>query len=333
MTIPLRRLLGVSLRVGGSIALLAFLLTRVPDLDPSELVPTWDASTPFWLLGALGLTALALGLSALRWQRVLLALDHHEPLRRLVSHTLAAQFVSNFVPTTVGGDVLRVSRLGRDMGNRSAAFTSVVVERMSGWFVLPLITFVGFAVNPGLWHLGRATRVPFIVAGLTLLALVFVTTVVSHGGTGRWLLRWNAPRFANAVHLGVKQVRTHPRAAWGILASALAYQFCLLLAAGCAAEAMGIDQVGLTALMAFLPAVLIIQVLPLGIGGLGIREGALVVFLGGIGVRDEQAIALGLLIYFLTLTASLPGLATLVWGGRARRRAARIASSTVRAGT
>ena len=46
----------------------------------------------------------------------------------------------------------------------------------------------------------------------------------------------------------------------------------LLLAAGCAVEALGIDQVGLTALMAFIPAVLIIQVLPLGIGGLGLEK-------------------------------------------------------------
>ena len=70
----------------------------------------------------------------------------------------------------------------------------------------------------------------------------------------------------------------------------------LLLAAGCAVEALGIDQVGLTALMAFIPAVLIIQVLPLGIGGLGVREGTLVVFLSGIDVPSEQALALGLSI-------------------------------------
>ena len=313
-----RRFVGVVLRIAGSVALLVFLFVRTPDLEWDELVPDWDATTPFWLSGALMLTLTAHLLSAVRWQTVLRSLDQHEPLPRLVSHTLAAQFVSNFVPTTVGGDVLRVTRLGRDIEDRPVALASVVVERMSGWIVLPLITYFGFAVNPGLWHLGAATRTPFIVASLTLLALVAVVTLVGHGGTGRWLDRLNAPRFASAVHLGVKQIRSHRRAPWEIIGSAFAYQFCLLFAAGCGVEAMGIDRVGMTALMAFLPAVLIIQVLPLGIGGLGIREGALVVFLGGIGVSDEQAIALGLLIYFLTLASSLPGFLALIWGGRAR---------------
>ena len=56
--------------------------------------------------------------------------------------------------------------------------------------------------------------------------------------------------------------------------------------------------------------------LPLGIGGLGIREGALVLFLSGIDVADEQAVALGLAIYALTLFSSLIGFPALILGGK-----------------
>ena len=68
--------------------------------------------------------------------------------------------------------------------------------------------------------------------------------------------------------------------------------------------------------MAFIPAVLIIQVLPLGIGGLGVREGTLVVFLSGIDVSNEQALALGLALYALTLVNSFIGLPMLIFGWR-----------------
>ena len=56
------------------------------------------------------------------------------------------------------------------------------------------------------------------------------------------------------------------------------------------------------------PAVAILQVLPFPtIGGLGVREGALVLFLGPLGVSQSQAIALGLVVYGINLTVSLLG--------------------------
>ena len=103
-------------------------------------------------------------LSALRWQKVLDALEIRAQLPRLMSHYMAGQFVSNVLPTTIGGDVLRVSRLSRDTGESPGTFASVVLERLTGWLVLPVITIAGFAVNPGLRHLGMPERAVFLVA-------------------------------------------------------------------------------------------------------------------------------------------------------------------------
>ncbi|MEL7208424.1 MAG: hypothetical protein AAGK32_09375, partial [Actinomycetota bacterium] len=64
-----------------------------------------------------------------------------------------------------------------------------------------------------------------------------------------------------------------------------------------------------------LPAVLVLQVLPIGISGLCIREAALVLFLRPLGVDDPQAIALGLLLYLLNLVVSLVGAPAFAFGG------------------
>ena len=51
-----------------------------------------------------------------------------------MSYCLAGQFVSNVLPTTIGGDVLRVARLSRDTGETPRTFASVVLERLTaGW--------------------------------------------------------------------------------------------------------------------------------------------------------------------------------------------------------
>ena len=63
---------------------------------------------------------------------------------------------------------------------------------------------------------------------------------------------------------------------------------------------------------------LIAQVLPIGISGLGVREGAFVLFLTPLGVPAEQAVALGLVLYALNLVVSLAGAPSFAVGGRSR---------------
>jgi uncharacterized membrane protein YbhN (UPF0104 family) len=96
-----------------------------------------------------------------------------------------------------------------------------------------------------------------------------------------------------------------------------------------ASHALGIaDEVGFTALLVFLPAVLIAQVLPIGISGLGIREGTFVLFLHPLGVPNSQAIAFGLMLYLLTLVASLAGAPSFALGGPKRARKAAVRAAT-----
>jgi uncharacterized protein (TIRG00374 family) len=314
-----KQAIALALRIGLSVLMLAVLVWRVPSFDVSEVVPELTARTVLWLAVAAALTLASLVLSALRWQRVLEVLGLHAGLRRLLSHYLACQFVSNVLPTTIGGDVLRVSRLSRETGESPKTFASVVLERLTGWLVLPIISVAGFLVNPPLQHLGTATRVALGLAFATLLGLgILLYAVADQHIGGRFAAKDGWRRFAGAVHLGVDRLRHQPRAAANVLLVGFAYQLVLVLAAVAAAQALGVRPAGLTALLAFFPAVAIAQVLPIGISGLGVREGAFVLFLGPLGVATEEAIALGLLLYLLNLGVSLLGAPAFAVGGRDR---------------
>jgi len=312
-----KQAVSLALRVGLRLLMLAVLVGRVPSFDVGEVLPELSARTVAWLLAAAALTLGGLVLSAMRWQRVLEVLDLHAALPRLLSHYLAGQFVSNVLPTTIGGDVLRVTRLSRETGESPRTFASVVLERLTGWLVLPVISVAGFLVNPPLRHLGTATRVALGLAFATLLALgILLYAVADQRIGGRFAAKDGWRRFAGAVHLGLDRMRRHPRAALDVLLVGFLYQLVLVLAAVAAAQALGVRPAGLTALLAFFPAVAIAQVLPIGISGLGIREGAFVLFLGPLGVASEDAIALGLLLYLLNLGVSLLGAPAFAVGGR-----------------
>lgn len=316
-TLDRKRVLSLGLRIAISVGLLAFLFAQIPEFDTNELMPDWNRATPYWLGAAFLLTVLSLIMSVVRWHEVAAAIGLDVPFRRYLSHYLAGQFVSNFVPTTVGGDVLRVSRLSKDSDDTPHSFASVVFERLSGWLVLPAISLLGFAASSTLRDLEVATRIAILTAVITLIALGLVLVLAGNDGTGRLLEGREGPlRWLNAIHVGLDSLRAHPGATWRILGAGFAYQLVLLSAAYCAVRAIGIDEVGILALCAFFPAVLIIQVLPLGIGGLGVREGAFVLFFSKLGVADEQSIALGFLLYLLTVASSILGLPALVLGGR-----------------
>jgi glycosyltransferase 2 family protein len=308
-----RLILGLRVLVSG-----AMLAVLVPRIHLASLFPSHQLSTLGWLVGGLAVYTLAVFLSTVRWGQVLEALDIPSHLPPLVSHTLAGMFVSNFLPSTVGGDVLRVTRLSAANGQRHASLASVVVERLTGFLVLPFITLVALVGNPTLLHLGRASRLSLTVALATLAALAVILILASSPRIGERFAGRSWLGFVGTVHLGLARLRRDPGAALGVLVSALAYQLAMVAGAWMAGHAMGI-QVGWSAMMAFIPIVAICQVLPISVSGLGLREGALVLLLVPLGVTSGQAVAFGLLLYGMNMVVSLLGAPAFAVGARPAR--------------
>jgi uncharacterized membrane protein YbhN (UPF0104 family) len=303
--------LGLRIIVSG--ALLAVLITKIPadDIQPRNT----HAGTLAFLAFGLTFTFIGFVLSAWRWQRVLTVFDARVPLRTLLGHYLAGQFVGNVLPSTVGGDVLRVSRVSKDTGTADIAFASVILERLSGMVALPLLTCLGFALQPSLRDVPQAW-VALVIAGGTVSALALILVVAgSPQLAGRFAKHQNWMRFVGAVHVGVDRLRHEPRRAATVLFAALSYQASVLVAVWCAIHALGVS-VPNGAVLAFLPAVASAQVLPISLSGLGIREGLLVLLLHPLGVPTGKAIGVGLLWYGMTLVVSLLGAPAFAVGHR-----------------
>ncbi|MDP9071727.1 MAG: flippase-like domain-containing protein [Actinomycetota bacterium] len=310
-----------ALRVAATAVMLVWLARHV---HLSQLHrPTWRPATLLWVGAALAVTAVGILLSAVRWQRVLVALGLPARTPTLVRHYLASLFVGNFLPSTIGGDVLRASRLAAANGEAPATVASVVLERLTGWLVLPVLAVFALFVNPGLRRVApgpAGTALTISVATLVLLGVLLALAASSR--PGRLLPGSEAwRRFTSAVHLGLRRVRNHPGLAFEILTVGFAYQLAMVLSAFLAAKALGL-AVGWTAILAFFPVVAMIQVIPVTFSGLGTREAALVFFLHPLGVPQADAFALGLLVYFITLAVSLLGAPAFAVGGRPARAVA-----------
>jgi glycosyltransferase 2 family protein len=309
-------------RIGASALILVFLLHRV---RLHALTPKWDHTTILWLAAGVACFVLAIAMSTLRWRCVLQAMDVPSRFGSLFNTYLACQFVSSFLPSSIGGDAVRVTRLSSQNTQPEApdapdAFASVVLDRMSGWLILPLLCLAGLAVNPALRQEGRSSRIAVTLSVVSLAALAVVIVVAaSPRFGGRLTGRRGVARFFGAVHLGIDRLRHRPIAIAQVLGAALIYQLAVITAALLATHALGI-HIGPTALLAFVPAVAIVQVMPVSFGGLGVREGAFVLFLKPLGVAASHAVALGLALYAMQLISSLLGAPSLAVGQRSRGR-------------
>lgn len=312
-----RRLAVPALRLTATVVMVTWLSrhVRLSRLD----TPPWRTTTLLWLSAALLASFVGVVLSALRWQRVLSGLGLVASTPTLVRHYLAGQFVGNFLPTTIGGDVLRVTRLSAANGEMPRTVASVVLERLTGWLVLPVLTLFALAVNPGLRRVAPGpTATAMWLAVATLVALgVLLALAASPRFGGRLTDTAGWRRFTGAVHLGLNRVRHQPGLAFEVLTVGFAYQLAVMLAAFLSAKALGLN-VGWTAILAFFPIVAIVQVLPLTVGGLGTREAALVFFLHPLGVAQADAFALGLLVFLVNLGVSLLGAPAFAFRSRAR---------------
>ncbi|MCU1451423.1 MAG: putative integral rane protein, partial [Acidimicrobiales bacterium] len=227
-----RKHLLTAARLVASVGMLAYLLSKFTNFDIDALVPKWHAATLFWLLSALALTGIGMVLAAFRWQRVIVVLEMRARLGTLLATYLAGLFVSTVLPSTIGGDVLRVTRLSAATGDSPRSFASVILERLSGWIVLPLLTLAGLLIHPSLLHLGTATRLALTLSlGALGLLAVLVTAGASPQLAGRLAHNEGWLRFIGAIHLGMERFRREPAAAARVLGVSLGYQLILIVAA------------------------------------------------------------------------------------------------------
>ena len=301
-----------------SISMMWLLIQALPEVKFSDLGPQWHSGSAYWLVGAAAAKFTAFCFSTLRWGYVIDALAKKPRYLRLLSHFLAGQFVSNLLPTAFGGDVVRVSRLGNDLDDNPRAFASVAIDRLTGWLVLPLISIAAIAVQPGLQHVDRATGVAMAINIATLIGLTGMLIIAANRRFARdidSMTGWK--RFFVAIHLGIDALRKDRRNAADVIGVGIVFQVTQSLAVWMAARAIGLDAVTAGAALAFFPPSAIVQNIPLGVGGLGVREGAFLLFFGALGADPALTITLGLLVYLLTLGTSALGAPSFILGGGA----------------
>jgi uncharacterized membrane protein YbhN (UPF0104 family) len=308
------------LRLAAGAAVLWFLARQVgggPFANGLRAV-TWPA-----ILAVAALTVATTACSAWRWRAVARALGVSLDLRPAIGAYYRSLFLNSVLPGGVIGDVHRAVAHGRRAGDVARGLRAVAWERLCGQVIQAVVTAVvlltiSSPVRPAL---------PYILGGVAALAGCAALVLRHAARGGRSPLPRAARALAGDLRGGLLAARVWPRL---VLASVL------VVAGHTATFVIAARVAGVTAplgeLVALLMVVQVAQVIPLGIGGWGLREGAAAWAFSAAGLGAATGVTAAALYAVLMLIAVSPGAGLLAGDAVRRRRGSRVSRRDSRRG-
>ncbi len=117
-------------------------------------------------------------ISSIRWKYLLIHNNNEKvSLAYLVSLYFTGSFFNNFMPTSIGGDVYKIYKLGKKIGSNSDAFTATFMERFTGLVSLVFISMIGFIGVVVRYNSSVGNDVYKIVSVSVVFLLVFVFSI------------------------------------------------------------------------------------------------------------------------------------------------------------
>lgn len=297
------------LKIAVSVGLLWVLLANV---DLGRLWQVTRTASPVWVATAVGVYLGMFLISSWRWRLLLRAQHAMLPFGRLLASFLVGSFFNNFLPSNIGGDVVRITDTARAAGSKTVATTIVLVDRGLGLLGLILVAAIGASTAAARTGAGQ-----LVGPGVLWLAFVLgtgaVLLVVTSPSTVTWLLRplevlhrdWVRERVLRLTTALARFRDTGGALAGcflgGVLVQALLVGFYVAIAR---ALAIPISTAHLAVLI---PLSFIVQMVPVSVNGFGVREATFTLYFARLGLRAESALALSLVGASLILIFSLAG--------------------------
>jgi uncharacterized protein (TIRG00374 family) len=287
------------------IALIAVLLWR---LDVGNIYHNIRHVRFIYLVYGLVPYLLFIIVSAWRWQVLLDYKRFQIPVMKTLGIYFIATFFNNFLPTTIGGDVMRVFY---SMKRRKAdALATVLVDRILGF--VGLFIFALCAVLYLVMRKGQTEFLPLMIFGL--VAIVIITYVFFSKNVYEKV----SPFLDKIVFLriGERLNKLHSSTtdfsgAWGTIIGCTVFSIIIqaLLAIGpyVVMRGMGIDHVSIVPFFIYIPIINVVSIIPISFNALGVREYFYIVLFARVGVLGEQAVAISLVSFFLYFLLSLIG--------------------------
>ena len=136
--------LSLLLRIGLSVGLLWFIFSRINLQKTIEVVKTADIK---YLVLAFVVFIIINLIILWRWVTLIRALDLKTPLLMIARFHFAGLFGNLFLPSSVGGDIIKIAGLCKDNDHKAKVVASVLLDRLSGFAAIVIVATISFTLG------------------------------------------------------------------------------------------------------------------------------------------------------------------------------------------
>ncbi len=302
-----KQIISITLRISISIILLIFLFRLVDKKNLIEIIK--NADKPLLLIAFfIFLSSCALGI--FRWDMLLKAAKINLPLKRVIISSAGGTFFSLFLPSTIGGDLVRSIDLAVHTKRTHEVVATVLLDRLSGY--IGLVAVALFAVLFGWRFIQDNTGALFSVAIITAVLVAVLLILFNRFLYSRINKLLQTPsagkirEFIKNLHQEMHIFRHHTDILVNNLFLSLVIQIISPLAFYIIALSIGI-KINIAYFFIFIPIIGAIILLPISLGGLGLRDATTIFFFAKAGVSKDMAFAMSLVSFLFILILGVIG--------------------------
>lgn len=291
-----------------SVVLLILLFKMV---DEKSLFTAVRKSDKAILVSAFALYFMAYVFCLLRWQMLLKACGIHLSLKRTIISFSGGIYFNTFLPSTVGGDFIRSIDLSTHTQKPRQVIATVLLDRLSGFVALIVLALSALLIG---WKLIEEKTVLLSVGIITTILLIILGILFNNflfSKVNKFFTYFGAGKIANALknlHGEIHAFKRHKTVIIKNLLISLLVQVISPLTFYMIALSLGVE-IDLIYFFVFLPIIGAVALLPISIGGLGLRDAATVFFFAKVGVAKDLSFAMSLLnSSFILMYAAIGGL-------------------------
>jgi len=293
-----------------SFGLLYFLISSA-NINFDELRDTLAKTDPLYVFLAFLTPYLGFYMTSLRWKGLLEVQGAKIRQPILFKSCMVAVFFNQIMPSTIGGDVIRMYDSWKAGATRAVSISTIVVDRVLGLFALAIFAVLGLFFVQG--DFSEAQYVPLAVIAVAMglggfIALVFSPFRVMVNLARAIYTKLPGPfgKFFGKVDKAVEPFRGRHGSLIRALVISLLMQLNVVLLHYLLSLEIGIE-LGFFDYFYVVPVALFVMLIPISINGIGVRESMFVFLLGTMGVAKADALVLSLLVFAVFLVHGLIG--------------------------
>ena len=301
-----KKIVSIFFRVAISIILLVFLFRQV---DRDSLFRVIKGADKGLLVWAFILASLNYILCLLRWMMLLRAVDIVLPFKRVLISFSGGTFFSLFLPSTIGGDLMRSIDLAAHTKRPREVIATVLLDRLSGYIGLVILSLAAIGLG---WRYVQDKSTLYsmaIITGILLVILAVLFNKFLYNRINNLLQSPNAGKIRELIkdlHEELYIFRKQGKVIIANLLVSILIQVVSPLVFLLIAISLGI-KIKVIYYFVFLPIIGAITLLPISLGGLGLRDASTIFFFAKAGLAKNMAFAMSLINFSFILIYGILG--------------------------